>query len=197
MTEDEILNIFRQHSALLEGHFVLSSGLHSDRYIQSALALRNPADAEALGAAVAAKCAGAGATLVAGPALGGMIIAHEVARALRVPMIFTERDPDTRRMSLRRGFAAGPADRVVMVEDVVTTGGSVAEAGAVVAATGATIVGYACIVDRSGGKPLPWNSPLASLAKLDLPAWKPEACPLCASGSKAVKPGSRPASART
>jgi len=192
MTPAEVTSVYERSGALLQGHFLLSSGLHSDRYLQSALALRDPANAARLGAAVGEKFAGKGATLVVGPALGAMIVAHEVARALKVPMEFTERDPDTRKMSLRRGFTVSESDRVVMIEDVVTTGGSIAEAGTLVAAHGATILGYGCIADRTGGKPLPWREPLVSLLKMELTAWKPADCPLCASGSKAVKPGSRP-----
>ncbi len=197
MTPAEVTAIYERSGAMLQGHFELRSGLHSDRYLQSALALRNPADAEALGRGVAELFRGKGITLVVGPALGGIVIAHEVARSLGVPMIYAERDPDTRKMTIRRGFGASPADRVLMVEDVVTTGGGVAEAASVVAATGASIAGYACIMDRTGGAALPWGGPLGSLALMELHTWRPADCPLCAEGSKAVKPGSRPGGVKT
>ena len=193
MTPAEVTAVYERTGALLAGHFQLTSGLHAERYLQSALALRDPANAELLGSAVAEKFTGRGATLVVGPALGAMILAHEVARALKVPMVFTERDPDTRRMSLRRGFSVTPADRVVMIEDVVTTGGSVAEAGTLVTAAGATILGYGCIADRTSGRKVPWTEPFLPLMVMNLKTWQPAECPLCAKGSKAVKPGSRPA----
>jgi orotate phosphoribosyltransferase len=192
MTPEEVTAIYERSGALLSGHFQLTSGLHAERYLQSALALRDPANAEQLGSAVAEKFAGQSATLVVGPALGAMILAYEVARALRVPMVFTERDPDTRKMTLRRGFVVAPTDRVVVVEDVVTTGGSVAEAGAIVTAAGAKILGYGCIADRTTGRKVPWSEPFVSLMTMELRTWKPAECPLCEAGDKAVKPGSRP-----
>lgn len=192
MTAEETTKVLERTGALLTGHFQLSSGLHSDRYIQSALALAHPAEAEHLGRALADLLADANPTIVSGPALGGLIIAHEVARALKLPMLFTERDPESRKMALRRGFTVKSGDRVVMVEDVVTTGGSVAEAGEIFTRQGAEVVGYGCIVDRTGGAILPWGTPATALLTLSLAAWKPEACPLCKAGSAPVKPGSRP-----
>ena len=193
MTAAEVTAHLERTGALLKGHFQLSSGLHSDRYVQCALALRHPADAAPLGAALADRLRELKPTVVAGPALGGLIIAHEVARALGLPMIFAERDPATRAMVLRRGFSAGPADRVAVVEDVITTGGSAAEVGAMLEGLGATVAGYGCLVDRSGGK---GRLKLAArLLALELPAWKAEECPLCRQGSAPVKPGSRPAAA--
>jgi len=189
MTAEETIAILKGTGALLEGHFLLTSGLHSDRYIQCALALRTPDQAGMLGAALGARFAGVRATLVAGPALGGIIIAHEVARALGVPCVFSERVEGA--MTIRRGFTITPADRVVLVEDVVTTGGSVMELARLVSAAGAEIAGYGCVVDR-GSTELKIPRRPESLARLELPAWEPSQCPLCQKGIPAVKPGSRP-----
>lgn len=182
--------LLERTKALLTGHFLLSSGLHSDRYVQCALALRDPKDAAELGAGIAEKLKALNVTLVAGPALGGVIIAHEVARTLGVPMIFTERQDG--KMALRRGFTVGPADRIAVVEDVVTTGGSPAEVGDLLEGMGAKVVAYGCIVDRTGGT-TKTKLPLTSLATLSFPAWPQAECPQCKVGAgPAIKPGSRP-----
>jgi orotate phosphoribosyltransferase len=193
MTTEETVAILKGTGALLEGHFLLTSGLHSDRYIQCALALRMPDKSGMLGAALGARFTAARATMVAGPALGGVIIAHEVARALKVPCIFSERVEGI--MTIRRGFAITPADRVVLVEDVVTTGGSVMELARLVTEAGAEIAGYGCVVDR-GAAELKIPRRPESLARLELPAWEPSQCPLCQKGIPAVKPGSRPGAGR-
>ena len=188
MTEAEILSLFRRSGALLEGHFLLSSGLHSPGYLQCALVLQFPRDAEALGAALGAAVRSVSATAVLSPALGGIVIGQEVARALGVRAVFAERQEGS--LSLRRGFGLGPADRVLVVEDVVTTGGSTRETMHVARAAGARVVGACAIVDRSGGRhglPVPFTA----LCPMDLPTYQPAGCPLCASGSQAVKPGSR------
>lgn len=188
MTHDEILALFRQSGALLEGHFRLSSGLHSGGYLQCALVLQHPAHAAALGAALAARVRERGATVVLSPALGGVIIGHEVGRALGVRALFAERQEGV--LTLRRGFILGANDRVLVVEDVLTTGGSTRETIAVARAACATVVGAAAIIDR-GREPARLDVPLASLAHHPLPTFDPAACPLCAQGLPIVKPGSR------
>ena len=190
MTQDEVLAIFRSSGALLEGHFKLTSGLHSSGYLQCALVLQHPTPAEALGRALAAKLNPAGVTAVLSPALGGLIIGHEVARALNVKALFAERQDGA--LTLRRGFSLTPADRVVVIEDVVTTGGSTRETMEVARKAGATVMAAGSIIDRSGGAQA-LDAPYQSLVTLALPTWQPEACPLCAEGSPVVKPGSRPA----
>jgi len=186
---DDVLNLFRESGALLEGHFQLSSGLHSPGYLQCALVLQHPARAETLGRALADLLKGAAPTVVLSPALGGLIIGHEVARALGVRAIFAERQDGA--MSLRRGFSLAPSERVVVIEDVVTTGGSTRETMQVATAAGAAVVAAGSVIDRSGGTSSV-GVPFHALATLTLPTWQPGACPLCASGSPVVKPGSRP-----
>jgi orotate phosphoribosyltransferase len=188
MSTDPVLDIFRSRSALLEGHFRLSSGLHSTGYLQCALVLQHPTDAETMGRALAERLKTLGATVVLSPALGGLIIGHEVARALGVRAIFAERQDGT--LLLRRGFSLAPTDRVVVIEDVVTTGLSTRETMTVAAAAGATVVGAGAIIDRSGGE-ANLGVPFHALATLALPTYQPEACPLCAAGVPVVKPGSR------
>ncbi|MEZ5286595.1 MAG: orotate phosphoribosyltransferase [Vicinamibacterales bacterium] len=192
MTESDVLTLFRQSGALLEGHFTLSSGLHSPGYLQCARVLMRPRDADALGAALGARVRGLGATLVLSPALGGIVIGQEVARALDLPAIFAERADGV--LTLRRGFAIDPADRVLVVEDVVTTGGSTRETMAVARQAGATVVGACAIVDRSGGNP-GLDVPFQALLPMTVPTYEPANCPLCASGVPVVKPGSRPGAA--
>lgn len=192
MNEQSLLDLFRREGALLEGHFRLSSGLHSPGYLQCALVLQHPAHAEALGRAIADATTGFRPTVVLSPALGGVVIGQEVARALGggVRAIFAERDGSM--LTLRRGFTIDPADRVLVVEDVVTTGGSTRETMQVARSAGARVVAAAAIVDRSDGR-AQLDVPLRSLLVLSLPTWEPSACPLCADGVAVVKPGSRPA----
>lgn len=185
---DDILQVFRESGALLEGHFRLTSGLHSSGYLQCALVLQHPARAAALGEAIASRVRPLRPTAVLSPALGGVIIGHEVARALRTRALFAERQDGA--LTLRRGFALDPSDRVLIVEDVVTTGGSTRETIDVARAAGATVVGAAAIIDRSGGHS-DVGVPLHALATLDLPTYDPESCPLCKEGRPIVKPGSR------
>ena len=189
MTEDAVLSLFRQSGALLEGHFKLSSGLHSPGYLQCALVLMRPRDAEALGAALAERVRPLGATLVLSPAMGGIVIGQEVGRALALNAPFAERVDGV--LTLRRGFTIAPHEKVLVVEDVVTTGGSTRETIEVARAAGATVVGACSIVDRSGGNP-GLDVPFQSLLPMALPTYQPEACPLCAQGVEVVKPGSRP-----
>ena len=181
--------------ALLEGHFKLSSGRHSSRYLQCALYLADPARAEAAGRQLAARLKNAAAQLVAAPALGGVIIGHEVARALEdVPFFFTERSDGA--MTLRRGFRIEPGCRVLVVEDVVTTGGSTREVMDVVTQQGGVVVGVGAIVNRSGQENPFAPLPFTALLTVDVPNYPPEACPLCASGVPITKPGSRPDAAQ-
>ena len=188
MTADEVLALFRQSGALLDGHFRLSSGLHSPNYLQCALVLQHPRHAEALGRALGASLQSLRATAVLSPALGGLIIGHEVGRTLGVRAVFAERQDGV--MTLRRGFVLDPTDRVVVIEDVVTTGGSTRETMAVARAAGATVVGAGAVIDRSGGASS-LDVPFESLVTLSVPAYQPDACPLCAAGQPIVKPGSR------
>lgn len=188
MTEDDVIETFRRAGALLDGHFRLTSGLHSPKYLQSALVLQHPALAAALGEALAARTRHLAPTAVLSPALGGIVIGHEVARALGVRALFAERQEGA--LTLRRGFTLGAADRVLVVEDVVTTGGSTRETADVARALGAEVVGAASIVDR-GTDPARLALPLEALLHLEVPAWPADACPLCAAGTPAVKPGSR------
>src|SRR5690348_3202688 len=150
MTEEEILQIFRTSSALLEGHFILSSGLHSDRYIQCALVLQHPRIAEQLCTELASKLRATKPSVVAAPALGGVIVAHEVGRALGTRAIFTERQEGS--MALRRGFSLSPEESTLVVEDVITTGGSTRETMDCIKQAGGKVVGVGALIDRSGGK---------------------------------------------
>jgi orotate phosphoribosyltransferase len=184
-----LLDLFRRSGALLEGHFRLSSGLHSTGYLQSALVLQHPEHAEMLGRALAARVASLEPTVVLSPALGGLVIGHEVGRALGVRAIFAERQDGI--LTLRRGFGLAARDRVLVVEDVVTTGGSTGETMKVAVAAGGHVVGAAAIVDRSGGETA-FDVPFHALLAIALPAYQPDACPACADGLPVVKPGSRP-----
>ena len=189
MTRDELLDLFRRSGALLEGHFRLTSGLHSSGYLQCALVLQHPHHAETLGRAIAARTRDLRATLVLSPALGGVVIGQEVGRALGVRAIFAERQDGV--LTLRRGFVIGEGDRVLVVEDVLTTGGSTRETMQVALAAGGQVVGAASIVDRSGGA-VRFDLPFVALLEIALPTYEPGTCPLCAQGLPVVKPGSRP-----
>ena len=188
MTENELLDIFREHSALLEGHFILTSGLHSDRYVQCARVLQHPHVAEKLGAELAAKLRHLGAAVVAAPALGGILVAHEVARALGTRAIFAERQEGA--MVLRRGFSLTPGESVLVVEDVITTGLSTRETIQCIEQAGGKVVGAGSLIDRSGGT-ADVGLPRAALVTLQIQNYNPADCPLCKAGSPAVKPGSR------
>jgi orotate phosphoribosyltransferase len=189
MTRDELLDLYRRSGALLEGHFRLTSGLHSPGYLQCALVLQHPQHAEALGRAIADRTRDLRATIVLSPALGGVVIGQEVGRALGVRAIFCERQDGA--LTLRRGFVIAESDRVLVVEDVLTTGGSTRETMQVAKAAGGHVVGAASIVDRSNGTAT-FDVPFASLLAIDLPTYEPDKCPLCAQGLPVVKPGSRP-----
>jgi len=188
MTEADLLLLFRRSGALLEGHFKLSSGLHSPGYLQCALVLQWPKDAEVLGMALGDKIRVWGSNCVLSPALGGLIIGQEVGRALDVRAIFAERVDRT--LTLRRGFTLSSTDRVLVVEDVLTTGLSTRETIDAAQQAGATVVGACAIVDRSAGRH-GLEVPFAALLPMALPTYQPEQCPLCAAGSPVTKPGSR------
>jgi len=191
MRQDEVLRHFEETGALLSGHFKLSSGLHSDRYLQCAKVLQWPARAQELGAALAEKLAPLAPNVIVSPALGGVVIGHEVARALGVRAIFAERADGA--FSLRRGFELAEGQRAVVVEDVVTTGKSSGEVLALVRAAGALEVACAAIVDRRSrdrGEPLQ-GLPVVTLAALDVAVWEGSSCPLCKVGQTMVAPGSR------
>jgi orotate phosphoribosyltransferase len=189
MTRDELLDLFRRSGALLEGHFRLTSGLHSPGYLQCALVLQHPQHAEVLGRAIAERVRDLRPTVVLSPALGGVVIGHEVGRALGVRAIFAERQDGA--LTLRRGFMLAESDRVLILEDVLTTGGSTKETMQVATAAGGRVVGAASIVDRSGGD-ANLDVPFAALLKIDLPTYEPDRCPLCAQGMPVIKPGPRP-----
>ena len=191
---ESVLELFRSTGAYLEGHFRLTSGLHSAEYLQCALVLQHPAAAERLGRLLAAELrtlAPGKIDLVASPALGGLIIGHEVARALGTRFLFTERDAATGKMTLRRGFTVAPGETAVVVEDVTTTGGSTADVIDVLRAAGGRVVAAGSIVDRSGGR-ADVGVPRVALATLQVAAHHMEECPLCARGIPLAKPGSRP-----
>jgi orotate phosphoribosyltransferase len=188
VTESEILAIFKEHAALLEGHFVLSSGLHSNRYIQCALVLQFPKIAERLCAELAGKLKGLGVRTVAAPALGGVLVAHEVARALGARAVFTERQDGV--MKLRRGFSFAPNELTLVVEDVVTTGLSTRETIQCVEHAGARVCGIGALVDRSGGQ-VNFGLPQFALVAMRVETYAPAECPLCRAGVPTTKPGSR------
>jgi orotate phosphoribosyltransferase len=192
---ESVLDMFRATGAYLEGHFQLTSGLHSPNYLQCALVLRHPASAQDLGRRLAAQMRGImedTASVVVSPALGGVIIGHEVARALGTPFLFTEREPGTRQMVLRRGFTVQPGQTAVVVEDVITTGGSTREVVECLNAAGAHVLVAGSIIDRSDGEAYV-GVPRVALTTLQVAAYRPEECPLCRDGIPVVKPGSRPA----
>jgi len=188
MNPDQILNHFSETDSLLEGHFELSSGLHSPKYLQCAIALQYTSDAAKFGQAIARYCTGDEIETVASPAIGGLVIGYAVASALNVRFIWTERENGT--MTLRRGFSVKKGERILVVEDVITTGGSTRECIQVLEKQGAEVIAAASIIDRSNGE-VDVGVPLISLAQMDVPGYKPEECPMCALGEEAVKPGSR------
>jgi orotate phosphoribosyltransferase len=186
MTREEILTIFRETGVMLEGHFLLTSGRHSDKYMQCARLFQYPDIAEKFAKELAGKFSGV--DLVAGPALGGIIIAYEVSRHLNVRNVFAERDNG--QMTLRRGFEIPKGARVLVVEDVVTTGGSVREVMELVRSLGGEVAGVGSIVDRSDGK-VDFGVPFAAVLSMEVVSWVPDQCPLCHDGWPLVKPGSR------
>jgi orotate phosphoribosyltransferase len=190
LNAEQVIDQFRATGALLEGHFQLSSGLHSTVYLQCALVLQFPERAEAFGRAIAEKFQGQGIQLVASPAIGGIVIGHEVARALGARFVWTERDAG--QMTLRRGFTITPGEKTLIVEDVITTGGSTRETIEAVRQAGGDVIGAASIIDRSGGS-ADVGVPLTSLASLRVLSVESSECDACKLGEAVVKPGSRKA----
>jgi orotate phosphoribosyltransferase len=188
MKQEKVIDTFKRTGALLEGHFILSSGLHSSVYLQCAIALQSPDVAAEFGAAIADNFREKGIQTVASPAIGGLIIGYEVARQLGLRFIWTEREHGT--MTLRRGFTVNDGERVLVIEDVITTGGSTRDTVSALEKHGAKVISAASIIDRSGGA-ADVGVPRFSLATLDVPAVEPAACKACARGEVAVKPGSR------
>ncbi len=190
MTQERALEIFSRAGVLQEGHFRLTSGRHSGRYLQCAKIFRQPKYSEELCSALAEKFRNQGVEVVIGPAMGAVQLAYEVSRALRCENFFTERGGDGK-MCLRRGFEVRPGQKVLVVEDVVTTGGSVREVMEIVRAAGGEVVGVGSLVDRTGGK-IGFGVPFRSVVSMEIESWAPEDCPLCKAGAPApVKPGSR------
>jgi orotate phosphoribosyltransferase len=185
---EEVIQKFKAAGALLEGHFVLTSGLHSSKYLQCALVLQDPREAAAFGQAIADHFQNAQIQLVASPAIGGIVIGHEVARALGVRFLWTEREAGE--MTIRRGFSVAPGVRTLVVEDVVTTGGSTRETVDALRQAGAEVIGAASIIDRSSGA-ADVGVPRIALATLDVTSVASSSCEACARGEIAIKPGSR------
>jgi len=188
MIEAQILEYFKKTNALLEGHFILSSGLHSPKYLQCALSLQNPRDATEFGRAIAEHFINENIETVVSPAIGGLIIGFAVAQALNVRFIWTERENGA--MTLRRGFSVKEGERILVVEDVITTGGSTRECIEALEIRGAKVTKAASIIDRSNGK-AGVGVPRIALVALEVPSYKPEDCPMCEQGESATKPGSR------
>jgi len=188
LKSEKVIERFRKTGAFLEGHFALSSGLHSSTYLQCAIALQEPSAASSFSGSIAALFRDRNVQLVASPAIGGIVIGYEVARHLGTRFIWTERERG--RMTLRRGFAVAPGERVLVVEDVITTGGSTRETIQALREAGADVVGAASIIDRSGGK-ADVGVPRIALATLEVSAVDPSVCEACGRGDIAIKPGSR------
>ena len=190
ITQERIMEILKEAGVLLEGHFKLTSGRHSNKYLQCAKIFRNTKYSEELCGALAEQYKNQDVQVVIGPAMGAVQMAYEVSRPLHCENFFTERDEDGK-MALRRGFAVNPGEKVLVVEDVVTTGGSVREVIDLVKAAGGVVVGVGSIVDRTGGK-IDFGVPFKAVISLEVESWEPAECPLCKAGAPApVKPGSR------
>ncbi len=190
ITQERVMDILKEAGVLLEGHFKLTSGRHSNKYLQCAKIFRNTKYSEELCGALAEQFQNDGIQIVIGPAMGAVQMAYEVSRTLHCENFFTERD-ETGHMVLRRGFAVNPGDRVLVVEDVITTGGSVCEVIELVKAAGGEVVGVGSVVDRTGGK-IDFGVPFKAVISVEVESWEPEDCPLCKAGATApVKPGSR------
>lgn len=193
MNSRDSINFFSDSGALLEGHFILSSGLHSPKYLQCALALQFPGDAAKYGREIAEHFLDTGIDTVASPAIGGLVIGYATAAAMNVRFIWTERQNGE--MTLRRGFNLKSGERILVVEDVITTGGSTRECIGALTANGGNVVAAASIIDRSNGA-ADVGVPRISLVSLDVPSYTPDVCPMCAAGVEAVKPGSRTVTAK-
>lgn len=188
LSRQDILDLLQETNALKTGHFKLTSGLHSERYVQCALLLKEPAIAEKVCRELALKFQAEAPEIVVGPAIGGIIAAYEVARSLNVPGIFAERENG--KMTLRRGFSVEKGQKALVIEDVITTGGSSQEVVELLENLGAKVLGVGSIIDRSGGE-TKITVPFKSLIRLEIKTYEPKECPLCAQGLEVVKPGSR------
>jgi orotate phosphoribosyltransferase len=194
IASSDVERVFRDSGALREGHFILASGRHSSLYLEKFQVLQHPADTERLCGAIAWWARALGVGSVAGPTTGGIILAHEVARQLGVRAIYAERREGAPGREFRRGFALAPGERVLVVDDIMTTGGSVQETIDAVRSAGGAVAGAAVLVDRSGGGTRP-DVPVHSLWRLDIPSYAPAECPLCGKGIPATHPGTTPAPA--
>ena len=188
MSPEQAFEIFRRTGVMHEGHFKLTSGRHSDRYMQCARLFERPDDSAAVCSDVAGAFLGQNIDLVAGPAIGGIIMAYEVARILSVRNVFAERENGT--MALRRGFEVEAGNRALVVEDVVTTGGSVKEVIELLRGRGVEVVGVGAVVDRSNGT-VDFGVPFHAVTTMNVESWEAEGCPLCRKGLPIIKPGSR------
>ncbi|MGE4319104.1 MAG: orotate phosphoribosyltransferase [Deferribacterales bacterium] len=188
MKAEQVLEIYKQHNALLEGHFLLSSGLHSDRFLQSELIMQYPAVVVDIVEELARQLIDLDFTTVVSPAIGGIRFGYELARQLKKRTLFTERVDET--MTFRRGFSLNKGEKVIIAEDIVTTGKSTKECMDAVIKAGGEIVAITCLIDRSGGR-AQFDQPFYPLAQLDVQTYDPADCPLCKKGLPAVKPGSR------
>jgi orotate phosphoribosyltransferase len=194
IASSDVERVFRESGALREGHFILASGLHSSLYLEKFQVLQHPADTQRLCGAIASWARSLGIDSVAGPTTGGIILAHELARQLGVRAIYAERRDGAPGREFRRGFALAPGERVLVVDDIMTTGGSVQETIDAVRSAGGAVAGAAVLVDRSGGASR-LDVPVHSLWRLDIPSYAPAQCPLCAKGIPATHPGTTPAPA--
>jgi len=194
IASSDVERVFRESGALREGHFILASGRHSSLYLEKFQVLQHPADTERLCGAIAVWARSLGVDSVAGPTTGGIILAHELARQLGVRAIYAERREGAPGREFRRGFAVAPGERVLVVDDIMTTGGSVQETIDAVRSAGGAIAGAAVLVDRSGGASR-LDVPVHPLWRLDIPSYAPAECPLCAKGIPATHPGTTPAPA--
>lgn len=194
MKREQIIRMLEDAGAMRTGHFELSSGRHSGNYVQCALILQHPRHAETLGKALADLFKDINVTAVVAPAMGGIIIGHEVARALNARSLFVERDASGH-MALRRGFELKPGERALVIEDVWTTGGSTRETIGVVEEEGGLAVAAGALIDRTSGK-IEWNLPARALLELEVPSYEADDCPLCRAGGMPTRPGSRYSRAR-
>jgi orotate phosphoribosyltransferase len=188
----DVERVFRESGALREGHFILASGRHSSLYLEKFQVLQHPADTERLCAGIASWARSLGIDSVAGPTTGGIILAHEIARQLGARAMYAERREGAPGREFRRGFALAPGERVLVVDDIMTTGGSVQETIEAVRSTGGTVAGAAVLVDRSGGA-TQLDVPVHALWQLDIRSYAPAECPLCGKGVPATHPGTTPA----
>jgi orotate phosphoribosyltransferase len=194
LAPEDVERVFREAGALQDGHFILASGRHSPTYLDKFQVLQHPAQTERLCAAIVPWASALDVAVVAGPTTGGVILAHELARQLGCRAIYAERGEGGGRREFRRGFALARGERVLVIDDILTTGGSLRETGEAVGLIGGTVRGAAVLVDRSGGA-VGLGVPLHALWRLDIPTYAPEDCPLCAAGIPAAHPGTTPAPA--